>query len=120
MATKISPDLIRSEIATFQAMWNKNPDLVLPDLDISGYRELVQQFQNRDSKIKELDMDRDIERVAREDIMITLSGYHTRLRSVTRGVYGPNSAQMNQAGLVRKIDRKVARRTAADTTSTNA
>lgn len=116
MKTRQSPESIRADIATFLTMWKKNPGLSLPDLDANAYQGLVDEFQQHDGRIKELDMDRDESRIAREEVMTKMAAYHTRLRSITRGLYGPDSAQMNQAGMVRNADRKSRTRTATATT----
>jgi hypothetical protein len=106
MANKKSPDSVRSDISIMLAMWRKNPSLALPDLDLKAYEALVASFQEQDQRVQELEMDATTTRIAREDLMNRLASYHTRLRSATRGMYGPDSAQMSQAGLVRRSDRK--------------
>jgi len=107
MTSKKSPETIRNEITTILAMWKKNNAIALPDLDFPAYQALVERFQTHDERIQELDLDRDSERVSREEVIAQLSGYHTRLKSLTRGLFGPDSAQMSQVGLVRRSDRKV-------------
>jgi len=113
MPNRKSPKVIRDEVTTALAMWSMNPDLILPDMDLAGYQKLVNEFHQSDALIRELGLKTDAARVAREEVGTKLSSLYTRLRSATRGIYGPNSTQVSQVGMVRSIERKSRRESAS-------
>lgn len=113
MPNRKSPKVIRDEVTTALAMWSMNPELSLPDMDLAGYQKLVNEFDQSDALIRELGLKTDAARVAREEVGTKLSALYTRLRSATRGLYGPNSTQVSQVGMVRSIERKNRRESAS-------
>ena len=110
MATKVSPDLVLSDSTGIEKVWKANPTMTLGKDDqkvtIADYQGVKQDLTDRNAAIEELRHQLNGLLDQRDDVAVKLSGYNTRARSAIRGIFGPDSAEYDQAGGTRSGERK--------------
>jgi hypothetical protein len=114
MASKPSADKALTDAAGIEKVWAANPTTTLgsdtdpnnPKVTLADYQaakakveDLIQQIEDARSALTKLVDDKD-------DAAGVLSGLNTRALSAIRGIFGPDSAQYDQAGGVRTSERK--------------
>jgi hypothetical protein len=126
MASKISAETALASAANIEKVWQANPDMSFgkegdpdnPKVTLADYQSaktkvegLMDQIETLRHQLTQLVDDKD-------DAAVKLSGMNTRALSMVRGVFGPDSAEYDQAGAVRTSERKKAVRskTTAPTT----
>jgi hypothetical protein len=119
MASKISADVALNDAANIEKVWKDNPDMTLgKDGDPDNPKVTLADFQAAETKVSDLTDEIDSLRNQltklvddKDDAAKVLSVLNTRALSAIRGIFGPDSAQYDQAGGVRTSERKKAVRT---------
>lgn len=110
MATKISADRALSDSSGIEKVWKANPDVKLGKADdtvaYADYQASIKAVSDLNTKIEDLRHDLDGLLDQRDDPARTLSDYNTRALSAIRGIFGPDSAEYDQAGGTRTSERK--------------
>jgi len=114
MATKISADNALADAANIDKVWSANPNITLgSDNDPNNPKVTYPDFQAAEKKVEDL-----VEQIEtlrstltklvddKDDAAADLSDLNTRALSAIRGIFGPDSAQYDQAGGVRTSERK--------------
>ena len=120
MASKPSADKALTDAASIEKVWAANPTITLgsdsdpnnPKVTLADYQaavqkveDLVDQIETARSALTKLVDDKD-------DAAGDLTTLNTRALSAVRGIFGPDSAEYDQAGGVRTSERKKPVRTA--------
>ena len=121
MATKVSADNALADAANIDKVWSANPNITLgSDNDPNNPKVTYPDFQAAEKKVEDL-----VEQIEtlrstltklvddKDDAAADLSDLNTRALSAIRGIFGPDSAQYDQAGGVRTSERKKPARGAA-------
>lgn len=118
MPAKPKASKVNTDIDNILNVWRENPDLVLkrekptdPDITLAdvetlrkGQGTLLLEIAGDESRLKTKTDNRD-------DTSKALSDIRTRMMSLFRGVFGPNSSQYERGGGTRQVDRKSPSRT---------
>ncbi|HTX21063.1 MAG TPA: hypothetical protein VMD27_04250 [Candidatus Aquilonibacter sp.] len=120
MATKISSEKALADAANIDKVWGANPNITLgSDNDPDNPKVTYPDFQAATTKVSDLVGQIETTRNTltkmvddKDDAAGALSDLNTRALSAIRGIFGPNSAQYDQAGGVRTSERKKPVRTA--------
>jgi hypothetical protein len=114
MATKVSAEITLADAANIEKVWGANTNIVLgkdgdpnnPKVTFANYQaaktkvgDLVDQIETLRHQLTKLVDDKD-------DAAGDLSDLNTRALSAIRGLFGPDSAEYDQAGGVRTSERK--------------
>jgi hypothetical protein len=114
MATKVSAENTLADAANIDKVWGANPNITLgSDNDPNNPKVTYPDFQAAEKKVEDLVEQIDAARSAltklvddKDDAAADLSDLNTRALSAIRGIFGPDSAQYDQAGGVRTSERK--------------
>ncbi len=125
MATKVSAENTLADAANIDKVWGANSTITLgSDNDPANPRVTFADYQAAEKKVSDMVQQIDISRNAltklvddKDDAAGDLSNLNTRALSAIRGIFGPDSAQYDQAGGVRTSERKKAVRTTKTTTA---
>ena len=115
MASKVSADKALTDSSSIEKVWKANSDLKLgknPDtVALADYQAGIKAVNDFNAKIEELRSQLNGLLDNRDDAALELSGYNTRALSAIRGIFGPDSAEYDQAGGTRSSERKTPVRT---------
>ena len=124
MTTKISSDKVASDAKNIEKVWKTKPDMTLGKndddkvtlVDYQGSKKAVDDWEDKIEDARNvltglLD--------SRDDSALKLSGLNTRALSAIRGIFGPDSAEYDQAGGTRTSERKKPVRKNANTPQNN-
>ena len=115
MAAKVSADKALTDSSSIEKVWKANSDLKLgknPDtVALADYQAGIKAVNDFNAKIEELRSQLNGLLDNRDDAALELSGYNTRALSAIRGIFGPDSAEYDQAGGTRSSERKTPVRT---------
>ena len=118
MATKVSAELALNDSKGIKKVWEANPTMKLGKDDkdtvtLKNYQDSVAAVTgfNNEIETKRHELNGLID--DRDDAALVLSGYNTRALSAIRGIFGPDSAEYDQAGGTRTSERKKPVRKAA-------
>jgi hypothetical protein len=110
MATKVSVDKALGDASGIEKVWRTNPDLQLGKEDatvtLEIYQASIKAVTDLTTQIEEVRHNLDGLLDRRDDAAVLLSSYNTRALSAIRGIFGPDSAEYDQAGGVRTSERK--------------
>ena len=111
MTTKISSDKVANDAKNIEKVWKTKPDMTLGKndddkvtlVDYQGSKKAVDDWEDKIEDARNvltglLD--------SRDDSALKLSGLNTRALSAIRGIFGPDSAEYDQAGGTRTSERK--------------
>ena len=115
MASKVSADKALTDSSSIEKVWKANSDLKLgknPDtVALADYQASIKAVNDFNARIEELRSQLNGLLDNRDDAALELSGYNTRALSAIRGIFGPDSAEYDQAGGTRSSERKTPVRT---------
>ena len=124
MTTKVSSDKVASDAKNIEKVWKTKPDMTLGKndddkvtlVDYQGSKKAVDDWEDKIEDARNvltglLD--------SRDDSALKLSGLNTRALSAIRGIFGPDSAEYDQAGGTRTSERKKPVRKNANTPQNN-
>ena len=121
MATKVSAEVALNDSKGIKKVWEENPTMKLgkdekDTVTLQDYKDSVSTVTNLNDQIetKRHELNGLID--DRDDAAVVLSGYNTRALSAIRGIFGPDSAEYDQAGGTRTSERKKPVRKQAATT----
>ena len=110
MAAKISVEKALADAGGIEKVWKSNPDLKLGKNDetvaLADYQIAVKAIVDFNAQIGDKRHELDGLLDKRDDAAAALSGYNTRALSAIRGIFGPDSAEYDQAGGTRTSERK--------------
>ena len=110
MATKVPADKALSDATGIEKVWKANTDLKLgkgtDTVALADYQSSIKAVNDLNTQIEDLRHQLNGLLDKRDDAAITLSGYNTRALSAIRGIFGPDSAEYDQAGGTRTSERK--------------
>ena len=114
MATKVSAENTLADAANIDKVWAANPTITLgSDSDPDNPKVTYADFQLVEKKVSDLvgqieALRNQLTKLVddKDDAAGVLSDLNTRALSAIRGIFGPNSAQYDQAGAVRTSERK--------------
>jgi len=116
MATKVPADKALTDATGIEKVWKANPDLKLGKgadiVALADYQASIKAVNDLNTKIEDLRHQLNGLLDDRDDAALTLSGYNTRALSAIRGIFGPDSAEYDQAGGTRTSERKTPTRSA--------
>ena len=112
MSKNISVEAVLKASTGIEKVWEDNPDITLgknsaDKVALKDYQAAIKAVEDRNTKIGELRHQLDGLLDERDDAARLLSGYNTRALSAIRGIFGPDSAEYDQAGGTRTSDRKL-------------
>ena len=120
MATKVSAELVLSDSTGIEKVWKANPDMKLgkdkETVTLKDYQDGIKKVNELNYQIVDLRHQLDGLLDDRDDEALALSGLNTRALSAIRGIFGPDSAEYDQAGGTRTSERKKPVRKAKETT----
>ena len=118
MATKVSADSVLSDASGIEKVWKANPDIKLGKKDeavtLDDYSASKKAVSDLNDKVADARIALTGLMDGRDDAALLLSGYNTRALSAFRGIFGPDSAEYDQAGGTRSSERKKPTRTKKD------
>ena len=121
MPTKVTSGNVLADSTGIGKVWKANPDMKLgkngDTVTFKNYQDTITEVEDFDSQIEELSHQIGGLRDQRDDAAKTLNGYNTRALSAIRGIFGPDSAEYDQAGGTRSSERKSAKRKAKTVTA---
>jgi len=120
MANKKSYTGIRQDCEKILAMWNANPTFQLADLTRDQFINLVRDIDSQTTTIRASEAQQITARLKRQELHLKASDMVTRVRSMARGYFGPDTAQLKQTGHTIRSERKSPRRKAAESSEANA
>ena len=108
--------LFRStDASSIEKVWKANSDLKLgkgtETIALKDYQASIKAVSDLTDEIETLRHQLNGLLDQRDDAALELSGYNTRALSAIRGIYGPDSAEYDQAGGTRSSERKAPVRT---------
>ena len=110
MATKVPADKALTDATGIEKVWKANTDLKLgkgaDTVALTDYQASIKAVNDLNTQIEDLRHQLNGLLDDRDDAAITLSGYNTRALSAIRGIFGPDSAEFDQAGGTRTSERK--------------
>ncbi len=110
MATKVPADKALTDATGIEKVWKANTDLKLGKgadiVALADYQASIKAVNDLNTQIEDLRHQLNGLLDDRDDAAITLSGYNTRALSAIRGIFGPDSAEYDQAGGTRTSERK--------------
>ena len=110
MATKVPADKALTDATGIEKVWKANTDLKLgkgaDTVALADYQASIKAVNDLNSEIEDLRHQLNGLLDDRDDAASTLSGYNTRALSAIRGIFGPDSAEYDQAGGTRTSERK--------------
>ena len=116
MATKIPADKALTDATGIEKVWKANTDLKLgkaaDTIALADYQASIKAVNDLNTQIEDLRHQLNGLLDDRDDAALTLSGYNTRALSAIRGIFGPDSAEYDQAGGTRTSERKTPTRSA--------
>ena len=117
MAAKVSADKALTDSSSIEKVWKANPDLKLGKGDetvaLADYQASIKAVGDFNDQIDTLRNQLNGLLDQRDNAASDLSGYNTRALSAIRGIFGPDSAEYDQAGGTRSSERKTPTRKAA-------
>ena len=115
MGTKVSSDKVLTDASSIEKVWKANSDLKLGKgtgtIALKDYQASIKAVSDLTDEIETLRHQLNGLLDQRDDAALELSGYNTRALSAIRGIYGPDSAEYDQAGGTRSSERKAPVRT---------
>lgn len=115
MGTKVSSDKVLTDASSIEKVWKANSDLKLgkgtETIALKDYQASIKAVSDLTDEIETLRHQLNGLLDQRDDAALELSGYNTRALSAIRGIYGPDSAEYDQAGGTRSSERKAPVRT---------
>jgi hypothetical protein len=106
MAKGFSADYL-GEVAGLLAAWEKiDASLKVGDLTLEGAKQKLAEAQTLDRQVADLDLERVAAVNKRDDVFKYLRDATTRVRSMVRAVYGPDSSEYEEVGGTRASERK--------------
>jgi hypothetical protein len=120
---KVNVEKVVSDAANIEQVWVANPAMTLgvdndpnnPKVTLADYQAAKQDTNAAVTLVGSLDSQLTKAMDDRDDSAKNLSDLNTRALSAIRGIFGPNSAQYDQAGGVRTSERKKPVRTKTTT-----
>lgn len=116
MSTKASPDKVLADASGIEKVWKANTDMKLgkgsDTIALKDYSASIQAVNDFTDEIETLRHQLNGLLDQRDDAAALLNGYNTRALSAIRGIFGPDSAEYDQAGGTRSSERKTPTRTA--------
>jgi hypothetical protein len=116
MPAKILADNALSDAVGIEKVWKANPEIKLgkggDTIALADYQASIKALNDLNGQIGELRHQLDGLLDQRDDAALKLNGYNTRTLSAIRGIFGPDSAEYDQAGGTRASERKVPARKA--------
>ena len=116
MATKVPADKALTDATGIEKVWKANTDLKLgkaaDTIALADYQASIKAVNDLNTQIEDLRHQLNGLLDDRDDAALTLSGYNTRALSAIRGIFGPDSAEYDQAGGTRTSERKTPTRSA--------
>ena len=110
MATKVSAEQALADSTGVAKVWTANPTMTLGKDDqkvaLKDYQVSIKTVTDLNDEISDLRNQLTGLINNRDDAAGTLSGYNTRALSAIRGIFGPDSAEYDQAGGTRTSERK--------------
>ena len=110
MATKVSTDKVLTDASNIEKVWKANPEMKLGKDDkpvtLTDYQASIKTVGDLTAQIEEARHQLDGLLDQRDDTALELNGYNTRALSAIRGIFGPDSAEYDQAGGTRSSERK--------------
>lgn len=112
---------IRIDCEKILSMWNANPSFRLADMDKGQFEALVRQIDQIDTRISDAEAQLIAERLQRQALYSQAADAVTRVRSMARGYFGPDTAQLKQTGhTIRSERRNRLRKAGLDTSASPA
>ena len=117
MSTKVSSDKALADASSIVKVWQANTDMKLgkgtDTIALADYRASIKAVSDLNDSIETLRHQLSGQMDQRDDAALELNGYNTRALSAIRGIFGPDSAEYDQAGGTRSSERKTPVRTKA-------
>ena len=121
MPTKIPAEKALNDASGIEKVWKANPDMKLgkngDTVALADYQGGITSVNGLNTQIEELRHQLDGLLDQRDDAALKLNGYNTRALSAIRGIFGPDSAEYDQAGGTRSSERKAPARKTKTTTA---
>ena len=116
MATKVSAEAVLKDSEGIEKVWKDNPTLKLgkdasDKVELADYLAAKKKVTDFNSTIEDLRHQLSGALDDRDDAAGELGGLNTRALSAIRGIFGPDSAEYDQAGGTRTSERKPGKRT---------
>lgn len=106
MAKRFALSDIRKDCERILSMWNANPSFQLSDLNKGQFEELVRQMDRYTTLITDAETRLITDRLKRQELFDQASRLCSRVRSMARGFFGPDTPQLNQTGHTILSERK--------------
>ena len=106
MPASFPTDYLEQMTEILTAWEQVDPNLNVGDITLAQAKDLAAAARAADEKVADLNIQRTAVMDERDDKFADFRDLTTRLRSMVRGVYGPDSTQYAQVGGTRKSDRK--------------
>lgn len=113
MAKNYSLSDIRKDCERILSMWNANPSFQLSDLTKAQFEELVRQLDRYNTLISDAETRLITDRLKRQALFEQAAELNSRVRSMARGFFGPDTAQLKQTGHTIRSERKTPTRKAS-------
>lgn len=97
---------IRQNCEKILSFWKENPSFQLADTTYGQFDELVRRIDQYTTSISDAENRQIQDRMSRQRLCEEAAGIVTRVRSMARGFYGPDTIQLKQTGHTILSERK--------------
>lgn len=112
--TRHTLNSVREDSAKIQSMWKENSSFRLSDVSFDDFSNLLNRIDVCTKRISDFEATLIADRLERNRLLTQANDVCTRVRSMARGFFGPDTTQLKQTGHTIRSERKSPVRKSAD------